>query len=183
VVHFKTKHYNGARALLGFAFECLSREFDDEKPLILASFYEDPQNAALAMSLHYLMANVILNEGQHCSPTYGHISNDKIVEAAAQECSEAINLAEKCRQVYAGNGLLVAQAQSLLGYCLMSHGSRDMLYESSLHYQTATSLYNGYRGEANATRAPLAETDNTSKHSLFRPRADTKSDEVAACAA
>jgi hypothetical protein len=168
---------------LNFALKRLAPEFDDEKPLILATFYEDPQNAALAMSLQYLMANVILNEGQQFSPTYGHISKDKIVEAAAQECSEAIDLAEKCRQVYAGNGLLVAQAQSLLGYCMMSHGSRDMQYESSLHYQTATSLYNGHRGEANAIRAPLTEMENNSKHSLFRPRAIIKSDEVAACAA
>jgi hypothetical protein len=182
LLHLKIKHCESAKALLNLAILLLASEID-EKPLTSATFYEDPQNVALAMSLHFLMANMILKEGQQCSAAgYDRISNDKIVEAAALECGEAISLADKYIQVDARNGLFVAPVVSLLGYCVMSmsYANRDIQDALSL-YQTATTLYNGYRGEAETTRAPLAETDKT-KNSL-RPEAIVAADEVAACAA
>jgi hypothetical protein len=180
LVHFKTNHYNSARALLSSALELLASEIDS-KSLVSAKFYEDPQNAALAMSLHFLMASVLLKEGK-CSPDRDRsISNDKIiVETACIECSEAIILAEKYLQVDAKNGLLVAQVLSLVGYCMMSDASRDIQGALSF-YQTATTLYNGYRGEAETTSAPLAEMDNTENN--FCLQADIQTEEVAACAA
>jgi tetratricopeptide (TPR) repeat protein len=180
LVHFKTNHYNSARALLSSALELLASEIDS-KSLVSAKFYEDPQNAALAMSLHFLMANVLLKEGQ-CSPDHDLISNDNIVEAVVLECSLAIKLAEKYLQVDARNGLLVAQVLSLLGYCmlLMFDDSQD-IQDALEFYQTATTLYNGYRGEADMARTPLAEMDKT-KNS-FRRQADITTGEVTACAA
>jgi hypothetical protein len=180
LVHFKTKHYTSARALLCFALQLLASEVY-EKPSMTAFFFEDPQKAALAMSLHFLMANVLLKEGQ-CSPDHDLISNDNIVEAVVLECSLAIKLAEKYLQVDARNGLLVAQVLSLLGYCmlLMFDDSQD-IQDALEFYQTATTLYNGYRGEADMARTPLAEMDKT-KNS-FRRQADITTGEVTACAA
>jgi hypothetical protein len=186
LVHFKTKHYDSARALVSFALQILASEIDDQ-PLVSAKFYEDHQNAALAMSLHFLMANVLLKEG-HCSLVHDRsISNVKTFKAAVLECNEAINLAEKYLKVNARNGLLVTQVLSFLGYCMMSisDASQDIKVALSL-YQTATPLYNGYRGQAGTiavtvtVAAPLSEMDKTINNSL--PQADVTSDEVAACA-
>jgi hypothetical protein len=179
LVHFKTKHYNSARALLSNALELLAAEIDS-KPLVSAKFYEDPQNAALAMSLHFLMANVLLQEGR-CAPDHDRsISTDEIiVEAAYLECSEAIILAEKYLRVDARNGLLVAQVLSLIGYCMVSDASKD-IQDALFFYEIATTLYNGYRGEAETTSALLGEMDKTENRLCL---ADIATEEVTACAA